>query len=46
MSSFEMSGVNPWSNDSKKFEEHLASLSENKIHKAFLRNNNNNNDID
>jgi len=34
--SFELCGLNPWTDDVSKFREHLASLSENSIYKALL----------
>ena len=40
---FDICGLNPWSDDVTKFEEYIASLGENKNYKALLRNNN---DID
>ena len=43
--SFDICGVNPWSNDPSKFEKHLDNLSENKTCKALIANNNDN-DID
>ena len=33
---FDMCGLNPYSEDTKMFERHLDSLSENKIHKALI----------
>ena len=43
--SFDTCGVNPWCSNLEAFEDHLASLSENKIYKVHL-DNNNKNDID
>ena len=43
--SFDTCGFNPWCSNLEAFEDHHASLSENKVYKALL-DNNNNNDID
>ena len=36
---FDMCELNPYSEDTKMFERHLASLSENKMHKALINEN-------
>ena len=42
---FNIWGTSPWCRNLEVFEDHLASLSDDKIHKALL-DNNYNNDID